>query len=140
MKWVKSDRISISITIFFSLHWTFLKLKKRIFSLVGEYGDHFEGDLILNQKQLNASKSEESGLDSLDIRWPENVIPYQLSGKHTKQQQNQIEMALSSIEAVSCLKFKRRSNESDFVKLSVSGLKLKFVIGSPKLIHISIFV
>lgn len=59
-------------------------------------------------------------LHDINSRWPGHVIPYQMTIEHTQEQQGQIEKALRAIEAISCLKFKKRINESDYIQLSVS--------------------
>lgn len=89
-----------------------------------EYGNHFEGDMILNEDQLEAIlSSNRNGLIETKYRWPNNTIPYQLSSNHTEAQQNYIELGLRTIEAISCVKFVRRTNEENFVNITVSNQK-----------------
>lgn len=57
-------------------------------------------------------------------RWPNQIVPYQLSMDHTEKQRDYIEQALKTIEFVSCVKFVRRKNERDFIKITVCSLIL----------------
>lgn len=87
------------------------------------YGDYFEGDMILSQEQLNAISwgvTPLNGLIDTKYRWPNKTVPYLLTADHTKEQQNLIESALRSMESVSCVKFVRRTNENDYVEVTVS--------------------
>lgn len=56
--------------------------------------------------------------------WPNNIVPYQHSQEHTKQQQNFIEQALETIESVSCVKFVRRTFETNYIQIKVRLLIL----------------
>lgn len=80
--------------------------------------------MILNQDQLKAiasptSSSLKNGLIDQKYRWPNKTVPYQLSSAHTKEQQDYIEEALRQLEAVSCVKFVRRTNETNYVIMDV---------------------
>lgn len=59
---------------------------------------------------------------STKYRWPNKTVPYQLSMNHTSEQRNHIELALKTIESVACVKFIRRSNETDYIEITVSLL------------------
>lgn len=88
-----------------------------------EYGDHFEGDIILNEQQIDALNNERrNGLIDIIYRWPNNTVPYQLNPNHTTAQNVHILRALSMIESVSCIRFRPRINETDFVQLGVRFL------------------
>lgn len=77
--------------------------------------------MLLTEKQLQElSSSARNGLISTDYRWPNKTIPYQLSMNHTKKQRDYIEQALGTIESVSCVKFIRRTHESDYVEVTAS--------------------
>ncbi|XP_031629453.1 seminal metalloprotease 1-like [Contarinia nasturtii] len=86
---------------------------------VDEYGDKFEGDMVLTQEQIEAIFSPaRNGLILEKYRWPNKTVAYQLNANHTKEQQDFIEIALKKLESVSCLKFVRRTNEEKFVNLT----------------------
>lgn len=95
------------------------------FWLVGEYGDFFEGDMILDEEQMEDLFSPaRNGIISTKYRWPHRTVPYRLSHKHTKEQRKYIELALSEIEKVSCLKFIRQTNEKHYIAITVSSHRL----------------
>lgn len=96
-------------------------LKLSRIQTVGEYGDYFEGDMMLSEEQLEAIFSPaRNGLISTKYRWPKKTVPYQLSMDHTKEQRDYIELALKTIESVSCVKFVRRTNQWNYVDVTVS--------------------
>lgn len=74
--------------------------------------------MILDQNQMDAIKR--NGVIATKYRWANNTLVYELSSKHTKKQNDFIEKALSKIASVSCLKFKRRTDEKDFVRMQAS--------------------
>ena len=92
-----------------------------LIQIVGEYGEYFEGDMQLNEEQMEALFSPaRNGLVSTKYRWPNKTVPYKMSMDYTKEQSDYIELALKTIESVSCVKFVRRTNEEDYVRVFVS--------------------
>lgn len=67
-----------------------------------------------------------NGIIASKYRWPNKTVPYQMSSNHTEAQQNYIKLGLRTIEAVSCVKFVRRTNEANFVNMTVSNRKHLF--------------
>lgn len=86
----------------------------------GEYGDFYEGDMILNENQIAALSSTRNGLINIEYRWPNKTVPYQLNPKHTTAQNEYILLALNALESVSCVKFRPRTDEFAYVELGVS--------------------
>lgn len=79
------------------------------------------GDMVLSKEQLDELLIEKrNGLISTNYRWPNKTIPYQLDMAYTSEQRNFIEIALKTIESVSCLKFVRRTDEQHYVDVTVS--------------------
>lgn len=77
--------------------------------------------MLLSKKQLEELFSPaRNGLISTKYRWPNEIVPYQLSMNHTQEQRDYIELALKTIESVSCVKFVRRTNEANYVDVTVS--------------------
>lgn len=75
----------------------------------------------LTAEQLEAIYSPaRNGIIDDYYHWPNKTVPYQLSDEHTKEQNDYIELALRTIESVSCVKFVRRTNEYDYVEVTVS--------------------
>lgn len=78
--------------------------------------------MILNPDQMeDVSLNNRNGLIPTKYRWVNKTIPYKLSAGHTKEQNKLIELALQTLQSVSCLKFVRYTNETDYVKLDVNG-------------------
>lgn len=90
-------------------------------NVVGEYGDFFDGDMILDDEQMEDLFSPaRNGLVSTKYRWPNKTLIYQMSEQHTKEQRDYIEKALKTLESVSCVKFVKRTNEQNYVEITVS--------------------
>lgn len=86
------------------------------------YGKYFEGDMILGAaNQTSKANVSSNGLVNQIYRWPnKRRVPYALSAGHTYQQQRYIEYYLRALSRMSCVKFVRRSTESDYIQLTVS--------------------
>lgn len=83
-------------------------------------GEHYQGDMILNEEQLNQLQSKtRNGAISSRYLWPNGFVYYALSPQHTTYEQNMIEHALRRIEAVTCIKFIRRTYQSNYVQIIV---------------------
>lgn len=77
--------------------------------------------MILDDEQMEDLFSPaRNGLVDTKYRWPNKTLIYQLSEGHTKEQNDFIEEALKVLESVSCVKFKRRTNEEKYVEITVS--------------------
>lgn len=90
--------------------------------IVGTFGDHYQGDMILNAEQEDAIHAPvRNGLLSAKWKWPNKVIIYQLSNDHSQHENDMIERALKRIESATCIKFKRRTDENDYIQVIVSS-------------------
>lgn len=84
-----------------------------------EYGELFEGDMNLTDDQLAAILGERNVMAEEYYRWPNKTVPYALSEKHTEEQREFIVKAMKEIENHTCVTFKERSNEKDYVQFQV---------------------
>lgn len=85
-----------------------------------EYGEYFEGDMVLDAEQMEAIlSSSRNGLLNTTYRWPDKTVVYEMTTNHTKEQQLYIKMAHWVIESVSCIKFVQRTNESHYIQYRV---------------------
>lgn len=86
------------------------------------YGKYFEGDMILaTANQTTKANVSLNGLVNPIYRWPNTRrVPYELNAGHTFQQQRYIEYCLRVLSRMSCVKFVRRTIESDYIRLTVS--------------------
>lgn len=89
-----------------------------------EYGDFFEGDMILNEEQLNLVFSNQNALTGESYRWPDATVIYQFSTNHSVEQNAVILEAMREIEIVSCLRFRSRTYETDYVQFEVSFYRI----------------
>lgn len=60
-----------------------------------------------------------NGLISTIYRWPNKTLPYTLPKELSEPQKSQIELALQTMETVSCVKFVERTNQHDYVEVIV---------------------
>lgn len=87
---------------------------------IEELSGQFEGDIILTVEQEKAIFGKErTGLIELSRRWPENKVIYLLSDVFSTEQADYIRKGLNELEAISCLKFVQRTNEPNFVNVTV---------------------
>lgn len=108
-------------------YYYYLKLFKIYNLLATENGGkdrskvNFEGDMILNDQQLLAisRKMMRNGMINTTLRWPNKIVPFELSSNITKLQQNYIRLALDTIESKSCIKFVQHTNEEGYVYVTV---------------------
>lgn len=62
-----------------------------------------------------------SGLKDVQYRWPKNTVPYLLdAGDFDGLEKENIKLTLKSIEKVTCVKFIPRTNEKNYVHVTVS--------------------
>lgn len=86
-----------------------------------EDGDHLEGDMVVTKEEENDLKiPSRNGTINKKYRWPNGTIPYAMTSNHSKEQQNYIENSLKKIESISCIKFVRRTNQKDYIQITVS--------------------
>lgn len=82
--------------------------------------DKFQGDIILTKIQEEELFGfERTGLVDVNYRWPNNTIPYELSTSFEQTRLDDIEEALRRIENVTCMKFVKRTDEVNYVYVSV---------------------
>lgn len=88
---------------------------------VEEYGEFFEGDMLLSDEQTDQLfYNARNGRRNRKYRWPNNTVPFQLSLDHSREQRKYIKNALKMIESVSCIRFVRHTNEVDYIEVQVN--------------------
>lgn len=65
-----------------------------------------------------------NGLIATKFRWPNKTVPYTLPKALSTPQKIQTELALKTLESVSCVKFVERTDETDYVEVIVSQQNL----------------
>lgn len=92
----------------------------------GEYGDAFEGDMLLNAEQFAALFNIEIATASKPIElWPNAIVHYELSINFTEAQNRTILKAMKAVETVSCMKFEEKKSENGYIKFQVSMTSIK---------------
>jgi hypothetical protein len=70
---------------------------------------NFEGDIILSKRQRNGILAA--------ARWPNGVIPYYYGTSWTREQDDMIQEAMRAIERSTCIRFVKRTNEKDYIRI-----------------------
>uniref|UniRef100_A0A182P9B2 Metalloendopeptidase n=1 Tax=Anopheles epiroticus TaxID=199890 RepID=A0A182P9B2_9DIPT len=87
-------------------------------SKLEEVGGNFEGDIDLTSDQEKAVKYGYTAIIGESFKWPNNIVPYTIdTTAFTISQQNSILSAIQQIELVSCVRFKPRTTEQDYVRV-----------------------
>nr|AYV99641.1 venom polypeptide [Dolopus genitalis] len=74
---------------------------------VGEYGEYFQGDIVLNEEQMSSIlySNKRNGRIQEKYRWPGNLVFYEIAHTYDQAHVKQIEHALKEIEKVTCIRF-----------------------------------
>ncbi|CAH2250030.1 jg12862 [Pararge aegeria aegeria] len=96
--------------------------------LVWENSGKYQGDILLDDSQLEDLVADFAGVSNdnnrnafvvANTRWPNNVMIFNYaSNEFNNAQQNAIRTAMSWIEHFSCVRFRWRSNERVFVRMT----------------------
>lgn len=82
--------------------------------------DKFQGDIILTKKQEEELFGlHRTGLVNENYRWPNNTVVYEISTAFAPDRIESIELGLRRIEEVTCIRFVRRTNEVNYVYVTV---------------------
>ncbi|CRK92010.1 CLUMA_CG005590, isoform A [Clunio marinus] len=119
--------INSSVILFFFILHTILGNPIAIEDESYEYGDNFQGDIILSEelendlKGLN-SRRQRTGLIDTRYRWPKDasgnvIVPYTFDSSAADPEKNIVVEGLRELEAQTCIKFIPRTNEKDYVEI-----------------------
>lgn len=107
--------------------------------IADEYGEYTEGDMRLTEEQIDDLFSPaRNGLIKTKYRWPNKTVPYELNINHSKEQNEQIELALKTIESVSCMRFIKRTTEKDYIDIMVIESGRTLVLHNFSKVHINL--
>lgn len=79
-----------------------------------ELGNYLEGDMLV------PSGMGRSGLVAYTSRWPGAVVPFEIRGNFDAYQMSLIEQAINEYHRRTCIRFRPRLSESDYISI-VSG-------------------
>ncbi|XP_030375925.1 zinc metalloproteinase nas-4, partial [Scaptodrosophila lebanonensis] len=86
-----------------------------------ELGTYYEGDILIplsnREPRYNLTRN---GIRTQSSRWPGGIVPYEIKGQFSTQELQNIQHAINEYHSKTCVRFKARSNERDYISI-VSG-------------------
>lgn len=80
-----------------------------------EIGSYFEGDILIPKSQSTNSRN---GMVAQAYRWPNAVIPYEITGSFDSRSMNLIQNAMNMYHQKTCIKFQRRTaKDRDYINI-----------------------
>lgn len=80
-----------------------------------EFGSYFEGDILFPTGQSTNSRN---GMVAKAYRWPNAVIPYEITGSFDSRSMNLIQNAMKVYHQNTCIKFQRRTaRDRDYIDI-----------------------
>lgn len=89
--------------------------------------------MILTEEQRIALMTSE--YNASDYRWPNYTIPIQFNESHSSEQNAEILSAIDSIESVSCVRFSNRTDETNYVQITVCMLDKSYFMPQMDLVN-----
>ncbi|CAF4782402.1 unnamed protein product [Pieris macdunnoughi] len=90
-----------------------------------EFGNHFEGDMVLSASQMraiNTAQDQRNGLFDGAKRWPNQTVVYYIDKDDFDENQiKMIEEGMADIANKSCIKFRPRASEEHALKIQGSA-------------------
>lgn len=82
-----------------------------------ELGSYLEGDILI---PINQSSSARNGMVAQSYRWPNAEIPFEIVGSFDARSMDLIEKAMIAYHKNTCIRFKRRGMERDYISIQNS--------------------
>lgn len=80
-----------------------------------EFGSYFEGDILFPTSQSTNSRN---GMVAQTYRWPNAVIPYEITGSFDSRSITLIQNAMNVYHQKTCIKFQRRTaRDRDYINI-----------------------
>ncbi|XP_030245735.1 zinc metalloproteinase nas-6 isoform X1 [Drosophila navojoa] len=79
-----------------------------------ELGTYHEGDILI---PMRFREDTRNGLLALSTRWPGGVVPYEIKGTFTPQELDNIHHAFNEYHNKTCIRFKQRTVERDYISI-----------------------
>ncbi|KAH8414068.1 hypothetical protein KR222_004190 [Zaprionus bogoriensis] len=81
-----------------------------------ELGTYYEGDILI-PLQSGEDEGTRNGLLALSSRWPGGVVPYEIKGQFSTQELGNIQHAFGEYHSKTCIRFKPRTTETDYISI-----------------------
>ncbi|XP_017091533.2 hatching enzyme 1.2 isoform X1 [Drosophila bipectinata] len=86
-----------------------------------ELGTYYEGDILIPLSYREGrSNGTRNGILALSSRWPGGVVPYEIKGPFTSQEMGNINHAFKEYHTKTCIRFKPRTTEKDYISIGSS--------------------
>jgi len=85
---------------------------------VGEQGPFYHGDIVMSEEDMERFRGIKSGVLSDDYKWPKATLIYTLKNGFTNAQRRNIQSAMNLISSKTCIKFRQRRREKNYVELT----------------------
>uniref|UniRef100_A0AAG5DNC9 Metalloendopeptidase n=1 Tax=Anopheles atroparvus TaxID=41427 RepID=A0AAG5DNC9_ANOAO len=87
--------------------------------LAEEWSGQFEGDMVLNEEQLDSVRNKRNGLIAQRFRWPNRIVYYYINeADFTPEQVQHVELGVRLLQTHSCLRFVRvNSDASAYIRV-----------------------
>ncbi|EDV92507.1 zinc metalloproteinase nas-4 [Drosophila grimshawi] len=83
-----------------------------------ELGTYHEGDILIPLNYRDARTDDtRNGLLALSTRWPGGVVPYDIRGTFASQELGVIQHAFNEYHLKTCVRFKPRTTERDYISI-----------------------
>ncbi|XP_058065781.1 seminal metalloprotease 1-like [Anopheles bellator] len=99
--------------------------------LAEELSGQFEGDMVLDQEQLDFVRNRRNGLIATDRHWPDRIVNYYINEDHfTPEQVAHIDLGARLLQSQSCLQFRRVGTEATaYINVQGTGSGCSSVVG-----------
>lgn len=86
-----------------------------------ELGTYYEGDILIPvDYRKSRNEDRRNGLLALSTRWPGGVVPYEIKGTFTSQELDNINHAFKEYHYKTCIRFRQRTKEKDYISITNS--------------------
>ena len=76
-----------------------------------ELGSYLEGDMLM------PNGPGRNGMISKSLRWKNAIVPYEIQGRFNAQELKKIEQGMKEYQAKTCIRFKPRHQETDYISI-----------------------
>ncbi|XP_034486998.1 zinc metalloproteinase nas-4 [Drosophila innubila] len=83
-----------------------------------ELGTYLEGDILIPLDNLDSdTEGTRNGLLALSTHWPGGIVPYEIKGQFAPQELENIQHAFKEYHNKTCVRFKPRTSEKDYISI-----------------------